>query len=203
MNVFVNRNTKHFTHRPDISHNHITVFNQFWHYFNRFFSILPQSRTIFQVNPNITTTARITNSVWPTASSTVPNGYGGSAADGTPPVAGNPLEHVPLRFAAAPYYPATFCINDGQTNSIRNTITTSYADYDGIIRLGDNCYADPANNTTGSSTPTFPCTSSARPRGSGSGCRPVRGGMPTVSVWPRASCPTATASSAPDSRRWH
>src|SRR5207237_2338035 len=66
---------------------------------------------IFQMDPNITTTARITNSVWPTASSTVPNGYGGSAADGTPPVAGNPLEHVPLRFAAAPYYPATFCIN--------------------------------------------------------------------------------------------
>ena len=113
---------------------------------------------IFQVNPNITTTARITNSVWPTASSTVPNGYGGSAADGTPPVAGNPLEHVPLRFAAAPYYPATFCINDGQTNSIRNTITTSYADYDGIIRLGDNCYADPANNTTGSSTPFYTTT---------------------------------------------
>ncbi|MBA3830791.1 MAG: hypothetical protein H0X34_02630 [Chthoniobacterales bacterium] len=110
---------------------------------------------IFQIDANITSTARMTNPLWPSASSTVPNGYGGAAADGSPPVAGNPLEHVPLRFASAAYFPATFCINDGNANSIRNTVTTSYADNDAIIRPADATYPDPSLTTTGSSTPYY------------------------------------------------
>jgi hypothetical protein len=109
---------------------------------------------IFQMDTNPTSTARLTELFWPTGTSTsAPNGYGGAAADGIPPVSGNPLEHVPLRFAGAPYYPATLCINDGQTNSIRNTATTSYADNDGIVRPGDAAYPDPTRTSTGSSTP--------------------------------------------------
>jgi len=109
----------------------------------------------FQINVNMTSGARLTNTLWPTSQVTVENGYGGSAADGTPPVPGNPLEHVPLRFASAPYYPATFCINDGLPKSNRNTVTTSYADPDGVIRPGDAVYPDPTNTVTqtGASTP--------------------------------------------------
>jgi hypothetical protein len=109
---------------------------------------------IFQVDTNFSTSlSRITQPLWPNGASTLANGYGGAAADGSPPLPGNPLEHVPLRFAAAPYYPATLCINDGLANSIRNTATTSYADIDAIIRPGDSAYADPTRTSTGSSTP--------------------------------------------------
>jgi hypothetical protein len=118
---------------------------------------------IFQVDTNLASNPRITDPLWPSGASTVPNGYGGATADGSPAVPGNPLKHVPLRFAGAPYYPATFCINDGQVNSIRNTATTSYADNDGIIRPGDACYPDPTNNTTGSSTPFYTTSLSYHP----------------------------------------
>ena len=64
-----------------------------------------------------------------------------------------PVEHAPLRFAGSPYYPATLSINDGQGSSVRNTVTTSYADNDGIIRPGDAAYPDPTRTSTGSSTP--------------------------------------------------
>jgi hypothetical protein len=108
---------------------------------------------IFQLDTNLTTNPRITDPLWPSGNFAVPNGYGGAIADGSPAVPGNPLEHVPLRFASAAYYPATFCINDGQPNSVRNTITTNYPDNDGIIRPGDAAYPDPTKATTGSSTP--------------------------------------------------
>lgn len=83
-------------------------------------------------------------------STTIPNGYGGNIAD-----PGGPVEHAPLRFAGSPYFPGTFSINDGQANSIRNTVTTSYPDNDGIIRPGDATYPDPSVTTTGSSTPYY------------------------------------------------
>jgi hypothetical protein len=110
---------------------------------------------IFQVNGNLTTNARITQPLWPPSASTLPNGYGGGIADGTPANASNPVSHAPLRFSGggnASYYPATFCMNDGQ-KSIRNTVTTSYADNDGIVRPGDATYPDPTKTATGSSTP--------------------------------------------------
>ncbi len=114
---------------------------------------------IFQMDANPSSSiARITDYFWSTAVPSVPNGYGGPILDGTPANPSGVVEHVPLRFSGtsgATYYPATFCINDGQTNSIRNTVTTSYADNDGIIRPGDAAYPDPTkpSPSTGSSTP--------------------------------------------------
>jgi hypothetical protein len=112
---------------------------------------------IFQMNLNPSSTVgRITDWFWPTNVSALPNGYGGVIADGSPPSPGSPVAHAPLRFSGvtgASYYPATFCINDGQSNSIRNTVTTSYADNDAIIRSGDAAYPDPTRTTNGSSTP--------------------------------------------------
>jgi hypothetical protein len=103
-------------------------------------------------NPSNPLTSRIMRSIWPSNDSTVPNGYGGAVGVTYPA----PVEHAPLRFAAAPYFPATSSINDGQPNSIRNTVTTSYADNDAIIRFADAAYPDPTKTTTGSSTPFYP-----------------------------------------------
>jgi hypothetical protein len=105
---------------------------------------------IFQMDTNPSTTARITDALWPSGAAALPNGYGGNIAD-----PGGPVEHAPIRFAGSPYFPGTFSINDGQANSIRNTVTTSYADGDGIIRPGDATYPDPSLTTTGSSTPYY------------------------------------------------
>ena len=105
---------------------------------------------IFQMDTNPSTTARITDALWPSGAAALPNGYGGNIAD-----PGGPVEHAPIRFAGSPYFPGTFSINDGQANSIRNTVTTSYADADGIIRPGDATYPDPSLTTSGSSTPYY------------------------------------------------
>jgi hypothetical protein len=98
---------------------------------------------IFQIDPNLTTNSRLTESLWPSGSSTVPNGYGGAILD-----PGGPVEHAPIRFAGLPYFPATLCINNAPSTSTR----TSYADNDGIIRPADAVYPDPLILTTGSST---------------------------------------------------
>ncbi len=113
---------------------------------------------VFQMNTNPTSTSRLTDPLWPVgATTTAPNGYGGAVADGNPASPGSPVEHAPKRFAppatGGPYFPATFCVNDGKAQSNRNTVTTSYADNDGVIRIGDAAYADPTKNATGSSTP--------------------------------------------------
>ena len=101
---------------------------------------------IFQMDTNPTGNSRIIDSVWPLNSSTaLPNGYGGAV--------GTVVEHVPLRFAGSNYFPATFSINNGQSNSIRNTVTTNYADNDGVVRPADATYPDPSLSITGSSTP--------------------------------------------------
>jgi hypothetical protein len=116
---------------------------------------------IFQIDPPNGITTRITDLFWPSGSVPWPNGYGGVIADGSPASPGSPVEHAPLRFSGvsgAAYYPATFCINDGQAHSIRNTVTTSYADNDGIIRPADSSYPDPSVTTTGSSTPYYTTT---------------------------------------------
>ena len=114
---------------------------------------------IFQVDTNFSSSlARILQPLWPDNASTVGNGngYGGLVLDTTPSTAGGVLEHVPLRFGATSgvnYYPATFCINSGQTSSVRNNDATNYTDNDGIIRPGDAVYPDPTRTSSGSSTP--------------------------------------------------
>ncbi len=110
---------------------------------------------IFEMDTNPTTSSRIMLSGWPSASSTVPNGFGGAV--------GTAVQHIPNRFASADYYPATLSINDGQANSIRNTATTNYADNDGIVRPGDAVYPDPTRTSTGSSTPWSSYTVSGTP----------------------------------------
>jgi hypothetical protein len=100
---------------------------------------------IFQMDTNPTTNSRIVLSLWPSASATVPNGFGGTVAASFP----GPVEHAPNRFSALPYFPATLCINAGASTSTR----TGYADNDGIIRPADAIYPDPSVITTGSSTP--------------------------------------------------
>lgn len=120
---------------------------------------------VFQMDTNPSSTiARITDYFWSSGVPFIPNGYGGSILDSTPVNPSGVVEHVPLRFSGslgATYYPGTFCINDGQTNSIRNTVTTSYADNDGIIRPGDAAYPDPTRTLTGSSTPWYSYTVSS------------------------------------------
>ena len=91
--------------------------------------------------------------LWPSSSSTVPNGFGGAVGTTFP----GPVEHAPTRFSSA-YYPATLCINNGQANSIRNSITTNYTDNDGVVRPGDAAYPDPTRTATGSSTPYYTTT---------------------------------------------
>jgi hypothetical protein len=115
---------------------------------------------IFQMKTNPTTNARITESLWPSGSLTVPNGYGGAIAD-----PGGPVEHAPLRFAPPPpaipqpYFPATFCINNAASTGTR----TGYADNDGIIRPADATYPDPSVATTGSSTPYYTTSTDYHP----------------------------------------
>jgi hypothetical protein len=107
---------------------------------------------IFQFDTNPTTSSRIMLPLWPSNSSTVINGYGGTVTAGPP----GPVEHAPFRFASVQYLPATFCINDGNNNgSIRNTVTTNYADNDGITRRASAAYPDPSRTATGSSTPYY------------------------------------------------
>src|SRR5207249_10961597 len=56
---------------------------------------------IFQIDTNPTGNSRIIDSLWPRASGAVPNGYGGNVVD-----PGGPVEHAPIRFSSAAYYPA-------------------------------------------------------------------------------------------------
>ena len=98
---------------------------------------------IFQMDSNLTTTARITQSLWPTGDANAPNGYGGAV--------GTAVEHAPLRFAGNNYFPATLSINNAASTSTR----TGYADNDGIIRPADATYPDSSVATTGSSTPYY------------------------------------------------
>jgi hypothetical protein len=106
---------------------------------------------IFQMDPNLTATARILQPLWPSGDANAPNGYGGAIADGTPLSPGSPVEHAPLRFVGLPYFPATLCINSAASTSTR----TGYVDNDGIIRPADATYPDPSVATTGSSTPYY------------------------------------------------
>jgi hypothetical protein len=97
------------------------------------------------------TTARITDPLWPTNNSNYPNGYGGTIAD----PAGS-VEHAPRRFSTSGggngiYFPATLCVNNAASTSTR----TSYADGDAVIRPADATYPDPSVATTGSSTPYY------------------------------------------------
>ncbi len=74
---------------------------------------------IFQMDTNPTTNSRIVLSLWPSASSTVQNGFGGTVGTSFP----GPVEHAPNRFANADYWPATFAINSSTTDA-RDTATT-------------------------------------------------------------------------------
>jgi hypothetical protein len=109
---------------------------------------------IFQMDPNLTTTARITQSLWPSGDVNAPNGYGGNIVD-----PGGPVEHAPLRFSGLPYFPATLCINGAASTSTR----TGYADNDGIVRPADAIYPDPSVATTGSSTPYYTTSTDYHP----------------------------------------
>jgi hypothetical protein len=99
------------------------------------------------------TTARITDPLWPLGNANYANGYGGSIADSA-----GPVEHAPRRFSTAGggnniYFPATLCINNAASSSTR----TSYADGDGVIRPADatNTEAPATGPTTGSWTPYY------------------------------------------------
>jgi len=99
------------------------------------------------------TTARITDPLWPLGNANYANGYGGSIADSA-----GPVEHAPRRFSTAGggnniYFPATLCINNAASSSTR----TSYADGDGVIRPADatNTEAPATGSTTGSWTPYY------------------------------------------------
>ena len=102
---------------------------------------------IFQMDTNPTGNSRIINSIWPSGSAALANGYGGNVSTTFPA----PVEHAPLRFAGTNYFPATLCINNAASTSTR----TGYADEDGIIRPADAAYPDPSVLTTGSSTPFY------------------------------------------------
>jgi hypothetical protein len=103
---------------------------------------------IFQIDTNPTGNSRITDSLWPKASSTLQNGYGGAVSTS------GPVEHAPNRFSTT-YYPATLAIN-GPTDA-RDTATTTYLDNDSVQRPADAIYPDPTANTkgTGSWTPYY------------------------------------------------
>jgi Putative Ig domain len=115
---------------------------------------------IFQMDTNPTTNSRIVSSLWPSASGTVPNGFGGTVGTTYP----GPVEHAPNRFASAAYYPGTFCINptNGLPDSPRDTAVTTYPDNDGVIRPGDALYPGAAS-TTGASTPYYATPTSYHP----------------------------------------
>ena len=102
---------------------------------------------IFQMDTNPTGNSRIINSIWPSGSAALANGYGGNVSTTFPA----PVEHAPQRFAGTNYFPATLCINNAASTSTR----TGYADDDGIIRPADAAYPDPSVVTTGSSTPFY------------------------------------------------
>jgi hypothetical protein len=112
---------------------------------------------IFQMDTNPTTNSRIVLSLWPSASATVPNGFGGAIGTSFP----GPVEHAPNRFSSAAYYPATFSINTSTTD-VRDNATTVYADNDGVVRPADAIYPGAAG-TTGASTPYYTGSTSYHP----------------------------------------
>jgi len=111
---------------------------------------------IFQMDTNPTTNSRIVSSHWPSASGTVPNGFGGTVATTWP----GPVEHAPNRFSGAAYYPATLAIN-GPADA-RDNATTTYADNDSVIRPADAIYPGGAT-TTGASTPYYTTSTTYHP----------------------------------------
>lgn len=115
---------------------------------------------IFQMDTNPTTNSRIVLSLWPSASATVPNGFGGTVGTTFP----GPVEHAPNRFSGAAFYPGTFCINptNGLPDSPRDTAVTTYADNDSVIRPADALYPGAAA-TTGASTPYYATSTSYHP----------------------------------------
>jgi hypothetical protein len=110
-------------------------------------------------NPSDARTSRIMRSIWPSNDSTVPNGYGGAVGTSFP----GPVEHAPVRFSSADYYPATFSINGSPDG--RDTATTIYADNDGVTRPADAIYPDPTAGTTGTGswTPYYTGSTVYRP----------------------------------------
>jgi hypothetical protein len=111
---------------------------------------------VFQMDSNPTGNSRIIDSLWPSNSSGLRNGYGGNIAD-----PGGPVEHAPNRFSGAAYYPATFSINSSTTDA-RDTVTTTYRDNDNVLRPADAIYLGAATNS-GSSTPYYATSTSYRP----------------------------------------
>jgi hypothetical protein len=112
---------------------------------------------IFQIDTNPTSNSRIIDSLWPRASASLQNGYGGTVATSFP----GPVEHSPNRWpAGATYYPATLCING--PSDARDTATTTYLDNDGVRRPADAIYPGAAT-TTGSSTPYYATSTVYRP----------------------------------------
>jgi Putative Ig domain len=111
---------------------------------------------IFQMDTNPTGNSRIIDSLWPSNSANLPNGYGGTVATAWP----GPVEHVPNRFSSGAYYPATLAIN-GPVDA-RDNATTIYADNDGVTRPADAIYPGGAT-IRGASTPYFTTSTSYRP----------------------------------------
>jgi hypothetical protein len=114
---------------------------------------------IFQIDTNLTSNSRIIDSLWPRASASLQNGYGGNVASFP-----GPVEHAPSRFSGAAYYPATFCINpvNGLPDSPRDTAITTYLDNDNVRRPADAVYPGSAT-TTGASTPYYTTSTSYHP----------------------------------------
>lgn len=107
-----------------------------------------------QIDNNPTTKGRIDQPLWPSGSSTVASGYGGTILD-----PGGPVEHAPQKFAGNPYLPGTLAINAASSTATR----TSYADNDGVIRPADAVYPDPSVTTTGASTPYYTTSTDYHP----------------------------------------
>jgi hypothetical protein len=116
------------------------------------FGIFQFDRTTAATEP------RLTDSLWPTGRSALPNGYGGTTAN---PDGSAQVKHAPLRFSGAAYYPATFSINSSTTDA-RDTATSTYADNDNVTRPADGIYPGAASQT-GQSTPYFTTSTSYHP----------------------------------------
>jgi hypothetical protein len=116
---------------------------------------------VFQFKQTLSSSsARITDPLWPTGNTSYPSGYGGVIADST-----GPVEHAPVRFSAfgggnGVYLPATFCTNNAANPTPSPSPVTTYADADGVIRPADAAYTEaPATgSSTGSATPYYATT---------------------------------------------
>ncbi len=102
---------------------------------------------IFQMDTNPTAFSRIVDSLWPTASATLPNGYGGNVVD-----PGGPVEHAPNRFCRRSLLPGYLRHQRLHDDARDVAPTTTYPDNDSVTRPADAIYPGAASHT-GESVP--------------------------------------------------